>query len=180
MDKKELTQERLKELLNYDKLTGIFTWKERNTIKKGSGCNTWNSRFSGKECGHINPKGYMQMSIDKKVYSSHRLAWLYVYGCFPKDQIDHINGIKYDNSICNLREATNSENQQNQRKAQSNNKSTGLLGSYMYKNKNITKKYRAQIRYDNKIKFIGSFDTAIEAHEAYLIAKKQYHEYSMI
>lgn len=96
-----LTQERLKELVIYDKETGIMVSKvDRYKVKKGSKLGTLN-------------KGYLYAKIDNKRYSLHGLAFLYEYGFLPDCDIDHINGDKQDNRIENLREATRSQNASN-------------------------------------------------------------------
>ena len=99
-----LTLQRLKERLSYNPDTGIFVW---NATKKQAG--TKNSR-------------YIQIAVDKKIYYAHRLAWFYVFGCFPELSIDHINNDKKDNRLANLRLVTVSQNNQNRGK-QSNNTS---------------------------------------------------------
>lgn len=99
----ELTQERLKELLNYNAATGKFTWAvtRRGYAKIGS------------EAGRVNNKGYREISVDGKRYKAHRLAWLYVHGNWPKDQIDHIDRVRDNNSISNLRDVDQSTNLNN-------------------------------------------------------------------
>lgn len=101
MKREDLTQERLKEILNYDELTGIFT------RMKSSGKNF------RRKTGWISNFGYVNIRIDGKTRKAHRLAWLYVYGYMPNSDIDHINHDKSDNRICNLRvvdRKTNCEN----------------------------------------------------------------------
>ena len=113
----DLTAERLREVLDYGPDTGVFTWKIRT-----------NSRVKvGDVAGALRPDGYIQISIDGRLHRAHRLAWLYVTGESPPDQIDHINGVRDDNRIANLRLATSAENKQNLRRAKSRNK-TGFLG----------------------------------------------------
>ena len=87
-----LTAERLRELLNYDPLTGVFSWRVNGRGRSGVGT----------VAGGSNHK---RIAIDKKEYFVHRLAWLYVHGCWPTEDIDHINGDPSDNRIANLREA---------------------------------------------------------------------------
>jgi len=169
-----LTQEYLKSVLSYDPETGIFTWKYRQGLigKKIS----WNTRYSEKQAGTIDPVGYLGIAIEYKRYYAHRLAWLYMTGELPKKYIDHLNGNKSDNRFLNLREATNSENQQNQKRAKTSNIS-GFLGVSLTKEKN---KYRSRIVTKGKQIVIGIFDTPEEAHEKYLEAKRKLHLFNTI
>lgn len=100
---------------------------------------------------------------------AHRLAWLYVYGEWPKDMIDHVNGDGTFNAISNLREADNTLNKQNQRIPNKNSKSK-LLGAYARK-----EKFRSQIMVNRKAIGLGTYETAEEAHQAYLSAKRELH-----
>ena len=155
----DITTEILKQPLNYDEETGIFTWVvNRGSAKKGMIAGT----LSG---------GYMRIQICGKIYASHRLAWVFVYGVWPKNDIDHINCVKSDNRICNLREATRSENQQNFHKAHLDSAS-GLLGASHYKGRWI-----AQIQFGGRKKYLGHFSTKEEAHTAYLIEKRKLHPF---
>ncbi len=148
-----LTQEELKSQLHYDPDTGIFTRLVSNNKK----------HKIGDIAGGINPSsGYYMIKVFGKRYSLHRLAWLYIYGYFPDLCIDHINRIRTDNRINNLRLSTNSENQQN-RTICSNNK-VGIKG--VYKTKNY-EKYVAQATLNGKHYYLGHFDSQHEAGEAY-------------
>jgi hypothetical protein len=158
----ELSQERLKELLHYDTETGIFTnLTQRGKVKKGTVSGT---KYSN---------GYIYIEIDRKRYRAHRLAWFYVYGEFPTNQIDHINEIKDDNRIVNLRLATNQENQHNVSSLQLNNTS-GFAGVFWRKDR---KKWKAIIYLNSRQKHLGHFDTAEEAYESYLAAKRELHKF---
>ena len=126
--------------------------------------------------GCLNVHGYVSIQVNSKVYLAHRLAWIYVHGSFPKDQIDHINSDKTDNRICNLREANQHQNNENQRKPRSDNTS-GYLGVSWDKQ---VDKYKAQIRIDGKTKYIGHFKQAKVAHEAYIKVKRKVHEFCTI
>lgn len=153
-----ITLKRLKQALSFRATTGIFYWR----------ISTSNRVSVGDKAGSVSC-GYIRMSIDGKDYLAHRLAWFYVYGEWPKMQIDHINGVRGDNRIKNLREATASINIQNQRNAQPHNKA-GFLGVYFDRGK-----YKAQIRANGSPRHLGRFITAEDAHRAYVIAKRRLH-----
>ena len=153
-----ITQEKLKEIFDYNPDTGIFTWKSsRSKIKAGD------------IAGHINKIGYVRLSINNKKYLAHRLAWLYVYGNIPK-YIDHINKITTDNRICNIRKATHSENMCN-RKIHFNNKSG--IRNVVFCKKN--KKWRVKIAINKKTIHIGYFDDLEFADLAAKEARDKYH-----
>jgi hypothetical protein len=106
-----ITQEHLKSLLDYDQSTGVFTWKSKDQKHL-----TWNKRYSGTQAGTLKAdSGYIIISINKKPYRAHRLAWLYTYGEMPTNQLDHINGIRNDNRLINLRDTQQGENHKNKR-----------------------------------------------------------------
>ena len=160
------TQRRIKELLNYDSVSGVFVW-----IKKS----TKNSRsVVGNVSGSIHKHGYRVISIDGNQYQASRLAWVYVYGDGLSLFIDHINGIRSDNRISNLRVATQQQNNQNTKKPRSDN-STGFLGVSTSRGK-----FMAQIWINGHNKFLGYFDKAEEAHDAYITAKRINHEFCTI
>ena len=108
-----LTAERLRELLDYDPETGIFTWRERSLSMFASerDCRAWNTRFAAKSAGYKG-KRYTCITLDGRPWLAHRLAWLYVNGNWPTE-IDHINRDKHDNCLKNLRVATHAENKRN-------------------------------------------------------------------
>jgi hypothetical protein len=161
------TAERVRELLDYNPETGIFTWK---VFRAGKA-------VAGSVAGKINSHGYREIRVDGARIGAHRLAFLYVLGRLPKKQVDHKNGIRDDNRMENLREASTAENMQNLRKANADNKSSGLLGASWY---GLTKKWQARIRVEGKQIHIGYFDTAEEAHAAYLKAKAELHPFQTI
>lgn len=101
----ELTQARLKEVLSYDPETGVF-------IRISAAPRM--QRFVGTEAGRVHKKrGYREISVDGRLYYAHRLAFLYMTGAFPKEETDHKNHRRDDNSWANLRQVTVSENQLN-------------------------------------------------------------------
>lgn len=160
-----LTQDRLKKLLDYDPELGIFT---RKVARKKS--------LIGKVSGYKNPDGYLRIKIGAKTYLAHRLAWLFVYGKFPDNDIDHIDHNSVNNRISNLRDVSHTENMQNQVSAHANG-STGLLGVSYRKDRNT---YKAIISLNGKQKVLGHFKTAPEAHAAYVSAKRVIHSACMI
>ena len=151
--------EEIKTLLNYDPLTGVFTWKvpRTNNIKIGdiAGCLTKN--------------GYRVISINDKPYKAHRLAWLYVYGKLPKNQIDHINHNKDDNRIVNLREVDSVENGRNRSIA--NNNKSGVTGVHW---DNIAKQWKVQIKVKGEQIHLGYFHDFTEAVKARKEAEHKY------
>jgi hypothetical protein len=158
-----LTQAELQAQFNYNSETGIFTRLISN-----------NTKFKiGQEAGGVS-NGYKVITIMKKTYPAHRLAWLYMYGKFPNEFIDHINGNPLDNKLCNLREATRSQNGQNKIYAQGKNK---YIGAYWHK---ACKKWFSRITVNGKSIHLGYFKTELEAHEAYIKAKRQHHEFCTI
>src|SRR5665213_3102737 len=105
-----LTQARLKKLLHYDPLTGMFTWR----ITHGRH-DRWKA---GARAGNLHKSDRRWLiRIEGIRYKAHRLAWLYMTGRWPRDQIDHKDTDSSNNVFTNLREATNAQNQQNRRRA---------------------------------------------------------------
>ena len=163
-----VSRERVLELLDYCEESGTFTWKKsRGRVKAGD--------KAGSVGTHRGCPSYLSISLDGRCYRAHHLAWLWVHGRWPKDQLDHIDTDKLNNRIANLREACTAENQQNQRKAHRNNRS-GLLGATLHRNKF----WRAQIAVNGKAKHLGYFDTPEAAHEAYVSAKRAMHPMGML
>jgi hypothetical protein len=154
-----LTQARLHELLSYDPKTGVFSWNKRT-----GRCS------AGAIAGCQDDRGYIVLSVDGKRYYAHRLAWLHFTGNFPSESIDHINGCKSDNRIRNLRDVSIQINLQNLKKAMVSNKSTGILGV-----RKLRGKYLAQITIEGKETHLGTFNSAEDAHTAYLNAKRKFH-----
>lgn len=144
-----LTQEKLKKLLTYNTETGIFKWHQ-----------TAPKRNIFKAAGSRHVKGYWTIWIENKNWMAHKLAWLYVYGYVPEG-LDHINRDRADNRITNLRLATRSQNQANTRL--STNNTSGYKGVFRH----TTGKWAASIKINKKTKFLGTFTTVEQAHEAY-------------
>jgi hypothetical protein len=165
MAKNDLTADELRAWLDYDPETGAFTWKK----KAGS------RAMPGDQPGWISAHGYVRFVVAGVKGAAHQFAWLHVYGVWPSGDIDHINGIRSDNRICNLRDVTRSVNMQNQRAARSNNLSSGLLGAYRIKPDTAKRPWLSMISIDGKSKYLGCHETKEGAHEAYLKAKRAMH-----
>lgn len=170
----KLTQDRLKQLLNYDPGTGKFTWKARPITAENSRTdNVWNTRFAGKSSGWARADGYLGMTVDRKKHQAHRLAWLYVYGAFPVGDLDHKNGVRSDNAIGNLRESSRSQNTANG-KVRVTNK-IGLKGVSQINGG----RFYARVNRGSRRFYLGSYDTAEAAHAAYCYAaQKLFGEFS--
>lgn len=144
----ELTQELLKEILEYNPDTGHLTWLSNKYARK-----VW----VGGRAGSLRKNGYREIKLFKKTYKEHRLIWFMVYGYWPK-VVDHINHVRDDNRLSNLREVTHAENMRNL--SNNSNTITGEQGIH-YRNH----KYYAVIKLNGKKVFQKSFDTFEEAFE---------------
>lgn len=158
------SQEYITECFHYDPDTGLLTWKERplHHFKNLQVCKAINNTYLGKTAGFLKVSGYCRVVLNKKEYNVNRIIWKYVTKEEPLKSIDHINGIKTDNRFINLREATHSQNSFN-RKIDKDS-STGFKGVCFNK---ATGKYRSFIHVNRKQLFIGGFNSAQEAHDAY-------------
>lgn len=164
MKQNVITADSLRSLLDYNPNTGDFWWRARSLTSQRE--NGWNSRHAGTLAStHKVKQGYIIIGITiagKRIfYLAHRLAWLYVYGEWPTLDLDHINGDPADNRICNLREATDSQNKANI-KAPSNNTS-GVKGVYFDKE---AKKWRDAYGKGMRTFSVGTFETIEEAAKA--------------
>ena len=156
----DLTAETLRQILHYNPDTGVFTW-----IRK--------PRYagSGEQAGSYSTKGYRRVKIGVTSYRAHRLAWFYMTGQWPVDQIDHINGIPDDNRFSNLREATAQENQTNKgvRRKRKASKYPGVSKSGTH--------WISTIRTPAGRLYLGFFADEKKASEAYLEAKRIHHPF---
>lgn len=158
MDKATLTAERARELLDYDAETGVFRWKT-----------AFGKARPGAVAGGVNNFGYWSVGIDRKRYLAHRLAWLIVHNEWPCKFVDHINGDKLDNRICNLRQADRVQNAANM----SRHKITmsGLKGVTACSR---TDRWLARIGVSGKQKFLGRYACPTAAHIAYCKAAREH------
>lgn len=160
----ELNAERLRELLSYDPETGVFTWAVRPSQRV----------MAGSIAGAAHKSGYRYIKIMGRSYFAHRLAWLYVHGEWPANEVDHVDGDPLNNALSNLRSATRAENMQNFSRARADSKSgfRGVTWNSQYR------KWEANITHRGRQRRVGFFDTAESAHNAYLAAKAELHPFA--
>lgn len=170
-DKTLPTIEYLRQRLRYCSDTGKLFWiyKNLDDFSDRDHGRIWNSRFAGNEAGTITKIGYRKIKIDGVVYSAHRLCWAIHFGEHPSGQIDHINGIKDDNRISNIRVVTHAENCKNKSKTKFN--TSGVVGVSWSKN---VKKWRAQIKVDQKAISLGHYEHFDDAVKARKSAESEY------
>ena len=156
--REDLSAEELREMLEYDPLTGKLRWThDGGRYKKGD------------EAG-ADQRGYLAVYLRGRTHLLHRLVWLHVTGAWPEKQIDHINQVKSDNRWCNLRDVDPKANTENVRRPRADNRS-GFIGVA----KEANGKFRACTVIDGRRVTLGRYATAEEAHEVYLNAKKLHH-----
>ena len=161
VSRNDLSRDDAAAVLAYDADTGLFRWADV----------AGNGKKAGREVGTVCSTGHVLIRLGSTVRLAHRLAWLLYHGVMPAKCLDHLNGIRHDNRIANLREVTPAGNAQNLREAHRDNQ-TGLLGvSYWAAHA----AFRADIWVTGKSIYLGSFVTAEDAHAAYLTAKRTLH-----
>lgn len=156
-----ITQEVLKKLFLLDSENGNLVWLKNQ-----------GKALTGNIAGKIRRDGYIYIGVHGKRYMAHRLIWLYVHGEMPTHEIDHVNGVRVDNTLSNLREATPSQNQHN--KCTYLNNTSGFKGVVKIK---TSGKWNAQIQVKGRPRIhIGSFNTPKEASVAYKKAAAELHK----
>ena len=160
MEIPQLTQSRLRELVYYNPFTGIFTWLPRckKWFKTDRGYRIFRGQYAGKEAGHLNSSGYIQIRISGRPYFAHRLAFLYMTGSFPEFDVDHEKGVTSDNRWKSIRPATKQQNMRNSRLKKNN--TSGIVGVSWF---SAGGKWSAYITEDHKKIHLGYFDDLIEA-----------------
>jgi hypothetical protein len=156
----KLDLEYLSTILSYDQSLGEFRWN----VDRARGAK------KGGVAGTIGHQGYIAIGVDRRYYKAHRLAFLFAFGRWPNGVVDHINGVKSDNRLENLRDVTQAQNSRNQA-APKNNKS-GFKGVHWHVRRN---KWCASIRLNRKLIHLGYFDTPQEAATAYDEGSLKYH-----
>lgn len=146
------TPEELRNLLDYDPETGILNWRSGRR----------------RRAGYVKNE-YRKVEVLGVCCGEHRVAWAIAHGEWPKHTIDHINGIKGDNRLANLRDVPNAENQKNRPK-QANNTS-GCTGVYWHK---PTQRWRAKVKIDGWWKWLGNFEHKFDAVLTRLIAERDF------
>jgi len=144
----------LRQTFVYDAATGLFYRAGRYPIRPS---------------GRADPKGYITIKIHGRVYFAHRLAWLYIYGEWPSEIIDHINRERDDNRICNLRDVSSSQNNLNRTLNPQGRGASGRKGVTVLKRKDGTLRYQAVICRGGDVVYLGLFEdikTAAAAYEA--------------
>ena len=165
--KSELTFKRLHELLRYDPLTGKFWWRKTQS----------NRAVAGSEAGSLRGRGDVGIRIDGVEYKAHRLAWFYVSGRWPPDQIDHQDREPSHNWWTNLRLADNSQNNANRPGREGT--ATGVKNVSFYPRKSKANPYVAYGSRNQKRIYIGAFPTLEAASEAALRhAREEYGEFA--
>lgn len=158
-----ITQDQLKEVLHYCPETGVFTW-----LVGG------HKRRAGVEAGYvdrhsISGKAYRRQWLHGRSYLTHRLAFLYMTGEFPEDQVDHKDGNGLNNAWTNLRAVSNDENQKNKRRHVNN--TSGTTGVVWAKDR---RKWQAGIKLNGCHKHLGRFHDKEEAIAARKAAEATY------
>jgi len=159
-----ITQEELKKILSYSQDSGLFVW-----IRVSKYHNEKRGKIAGGVC-ESRGKYYKVIRINRRGYKAHRLAWIYVYGREPKCEIDHINGDSLDNRIINLREANRFQNTQNHSRVVNNS------GLPIGVRNTPGGKYQARITANNKLYYLGTFDSIGRAKKAYKEARGRLHD----
>lgn len=142
----------LRAVLDYDPETGALT-----------------RRSTGKPVGTVNGRGYVVVGFQGRKLLAHRLAWIITHGTWPKDQIDHVNGIRSDNRLANLRDVSASENSRNQSLRRDN--TSGRIGVSFDKRSG---KWYAYIRIDGRTVNLGRYDAQEDAVAARAAAEREY------
>ena len=165
----EHTAEYMRSRLSYDPSSGIFTWKPIPVTSKWD--NRWNLTWAHKPAGSMSRTGYQIICVDYIRHMAHRLAWLIHFGDWPSGYIDHVNGVRSDNRINNLREASLSQNCQNSKVRKDN--TSGYKG---VSKDHYTDKWLAQVWKNGQHHRVGLFPTKEEAFAAYCEKAMELHD----
>lgn len=156
------TAEEIRSIFHYDPVTGLFTYR----VSRGP-------RKAGDVSGTLSKDGRTVLNYLGQLYQAHRVAWVYMTGEWPKFEIDHRDSKPLNNAWSNLRDVTSTVNKQNMREAPKSKKYSPLLGAQWCAQ---IGRWKSSIRASGKLRHLGTFDTDVEASEAYLKAKRSLHE----
>jgi hypothetical protein len=151
--------EDVRRLFDYDPETGLFSRRCRSS-----------HAFPGDPVGCLRPDGYLKASVRGKTFLLHRLAIQHATGEWPTKHVDHINGVKTDNRLSNLRVVDQQLNNENYRRPRPSKRGGLPLG--------VTKsnsRWAAYITVSGKNLYLGTYDTPEQAHEVYVRKKRQVH-----
>lgn len=176
MAERQLTQEYVRSLFEYDPETGVLTWKERPREHFSSDriWNGTNTRCAGRPTGRrANSDGYLDVCIDGVLYKAHRIIWLWCNGTMP-NEVDHDNGVRSDNRIDNLRDSSRAGNMKNKGMRKDNR--SGVTGVGWHAK---DRRWVAHIKVDGKFRRLGGFVEKDDAIAARLKAEKElgFHEH---
>ena len=159
----DLDQTTLKAYLHYDPDTGVFTCRK-----------SWGKRPPGRVLGSKSQHGYLQITVAGKTYTAQRLAWLYVHGKWPVGVVDHINRIRDDNCLSNLRDVNYSQNALNTTAINGRSNVRGVYPTSPSRRKRSKKLWRADISVNGKRIDLGRFYTLEEAVAARKAAEERF------
>ncbi len=160
----DITADRVRELLHYDKETGVFTWR----IDVGR----WGRTKAGTVTGSPDANGHLRIQVDGVLLYAHRIAWLYMTGHWPTGDVDHRDGCPSNNVWSNLRDVLHQTNTENRRRATKDKKSGLPIGVSIDRRDDTI---RADITVNGKTISLGRYSTPEAAHTAYLDAKRKLH-----
>lgn len=154
----------LARLLDYDPSTGLLTWRRRtpSMMNRPELCDLWNRKYAGQPAGAKNSYGYLVVGIARRQIGAHRIAWILSTGEIPDGfQIDHVNGIRDDNRLVNLRAVTVAENNRNMRLQRRN--SSGIHGVAYCTRYHC---FVSRITVNKKLVHLGHFPSLLDAAAA--------------
>lgn len=168
---KEPSIEFLRECFSYNPETGVIIWLPRPRIHFATErvFKTWHSRFCGKLAGGVNSKGYIEIGMQGRLMKAHRIAWALSYGEYPSGDIDHINGVRDDNRLVNLRDVTRRGNCRNSARHKNNN--SGISGVHWHARDN---RWVAAINFAGMQRHLGYYKFLIDAAAARKSAELKY------
>ncbi|BAK66879.1 conserved hypothetical protein [Sphingobium sp. SYK-6] len=171
-NRSDITPELCRQLLRYEPETGKLFWRKRGMewFSDRRSYSTWNAKYAGREAFLVRTEdGYLKGLLLRSSFRASRVVWAIVHGVWPKGEIDHINGVKDDNRVANLRDVPRSVNARN-RGMRRNNRS-GITGVKLDLN---SLRWHATIRGNGKNLFLGSFENRVDAIAARKAAEVEF------